>query len=97
MASSQINIHDTPHYGMISSNTSKTITPKGGGVGCFLLLIKRASAYVNALISYDYWQDTYNVISGEVPSSITITKNAGSGSITISNSTSVSVGFLLLE
>ena len=97
MASSQFNIYDAPHYGVIGAGGSKTITPKGDGVGCFLLLIKRAALGVQALISYDYWKDTYDVISGTIPSSISITKSAVSGSITISNNTNSSVAYLLLE
>lgn len=97
MASGLFNIYDAPHYGVVGGNASMTITPKGEEIGCFLLLIKRSALGVYALISYDYWQNTYDVISGVVPSSIVLTKNALSGAITITNNTGATIAFLLLE
>ncbi len=97
MASSLFNIHDAPHYGAVGTKASITITPKGDGFGCYLLLIKRAAIGLHALISYDYWQNAYDVISGVVPQNIVLTKNAASGAITITNNTGATIAFLFLE
>lgn len=78
--------------GSIESNSSQTLEPILQD-GCHTLTLKRSDDYVS--VCYDWWSSEYKIISGSIPTGITITKNSSSHNVTVASTRSTAISFEL--
>lgn len=78
--------------GSIESNSSQTLEPILQD-GCHTLTLKRGDDYVS--VCYDWWSSEYKIISGSIPTGITITKNSSSHNVTVASTRSIAISFEL--
>lgn len=84
------------HTGNIPNHRSESIAGSSKG-NVRLIVIKRASIEVAAVVLVEYWSDALVVVYGSLPESITITKSTVSNDIVIANESGSSIAYLVIN
>ena len=64
--------------------------------GAHVLALSRQTGERAVVVMTDYWSATYFVVAGTVPEGITITKEANTHSITVSNATGSAIAYMYI-
>jgi hypothetical protein len=81
--------------GSISGSTTSTLTFDKTGAH-ILALSRHNQSGLGVLVLMDNASSSYTVIGGTVPSTIIITKNTSSGEVTVQNTATFAVSYLLI-
>lgn len=84
------------HRGNVSSGSNISI-PGTDDSNVRMIIVKRASISVAAVVLTEYWSDTVVAVYGTLPAGITITKSQLSNDIVITNGTGAAIAYLVIN